>query len=140
LRDATDEVFRRFHLQPFGTDQSEDHYLIIWDVSERFKRARPIVIVFEEKPGCTGALENRPGDWLIVAFDEPTAFLVAATEVDGEGHAIKSGHNGVVEINSPTQPLIKRPTLRFIKSPGLRREEQRVVRRVDLYVRGTKAN
>ena len=30
------------------------------------------------------ALENRAGNWLIVPL-EPTAFLVATTEVDGEG-------------------------------------------------------
>src|SRR6516225_2172146 len=140
LHDATNEVFGRFHLRPLGADQSEDHYLIIWDVPEGCKRARPIVVVFEEKPRCTDALENRSGDWLIVAFDEPTAFLVATTEVDGEGHVGKTRHDGVVEFNSPAQPLIERPTLQFIKGPGLRCEEQRVVRRVDLYIGGTEAN
>src|SRR6516165_8214637 len=56
LHDATNEVFGRFHLPPFGADQSEDHYLIIWDVPERCKRARPIVVVFEEKPRCADGL------------------------------------------------------------------------------------
>ena len=76
--DATNEVFRRLHLRPLGTNQSEDHRLVIRDVPEWCKRARPIIVVFEEKSRCTGALENRPGNWLIVALDEPTAFLVAS--------------------------------------------------------------
>ena len=35
-------IFQRiggFHLRPLGADQSEDHYLIIWDVPERCERA-----------------------------------------------------------------------------------------------------
>jgi hypothetical protein len=31
---------------------------------------------------------------------------------------IKTRHDGVVEFNSPAQPLIERPTLQFIKGPG----------------------
>src|SRR5262249_15212407 len=140
LRDATDEVFRRLHLRPLGADQPEDHHLVIRDMPERCKRARPIVVVFEEKPRCTDALENRPGNRLLVALDEPTAFLVATTEVDSEGHVGKSRHDGVVDLNAPAQPLIERPALRFIKGPGLRREEQGIVRRVDLNIGGTEAN
>src|SRR5262245_40808495 len=117
LGDATDEVFQRLDLRPLGADQSEDHHLFVRDMSERFERARPIVVVFEEKPRCSDALENRPGDRLIIAFDEPTAFLVATTEVDGEGHAGKSRHDGVVELDAAAQPLIERPASRFIKGP-----------------------
>ena len=94
-----DEVFRRLNLWPLGADQSEDHHLVVWNVPERCKRARPIVVVFQEKPRCTDALKNRPGNWLIVSLDEPTAFLVATTEVDGEGHIGKSRHDGVVELD-----------------------------------------
>src|SRR6266702_4008633 len=140
FRDATNEVFRRLRLWPLGADQSEDHRLVVRDVPEGCKRARPIVVVFEEKSRCTDALENRPGNWLIVAFDEPTAFLVATTEVDGEGHVGKSGHDGVVELDPAAQPLIERPASRFIKGPGLRREEQGIVRRVDLDIGGTEAS
>src|SRR5262249_56472291 len=100
LHDATNEVFGRFHLRALGADQSEDHCLIIGDVPERCKRAGPIVVVFEEKPRCADALENRSGDWLIVAFDKPTAFLVATTKVDGKGHVGKTRQDGVVEFNS----------------------------------------
>src|SRR5262252_7095587 len=140
FRNATNEVFRRLRLPPLGADQSEDHRFVVRDVPQRCKRPRSLIVVFEEKPRCTDALENRPGDWLIVARDEPTAFLVATTEVDGEGHVGKTRHHGVVEFNSSAQPLIERPTLQFIKGPGLRCEEQRVVRRVDLYIGGTEAN
>ena len=83
-------------MRPLGADQSEDHRLVVRDVPEWGKRARPIVVVFEEKPGCTYALENRPGNWLIVALDEPTAFLVTTTKVDGEGHVGKSDRKSVV--------------------------------------------
>src|SRR5215475_10247548 len=47
LRDATDEVFRCLDLRPLGADQSEDHHLVIRDMPERRKRARPIIVVFE---------------------------------------------------------------------------------------------
>ena len=140
MRDATNEVFRCLRLWPLGADQSEDHRLVVWDVPERCKRARPIVVVFEEKPRCTDAPENRPGNWLIVALDEPTAFLVASTEMDSEGHVGKSRHDGVVELDPAAQPLIERPASRFIKGPGLRREEQGIVRRVDLNIGGAEAN
>src|SRR6059058_1618247 len=140
LRDAADEVFRRLHLRPLGADQSEDHHLVVRDVPERCERARPIIVVFEQKPCCSDALENRPGNRLIVAFDQPTAFLVATTEVDGEGHTGKSRYDGVVELDPPAQPLIERPASRFVKGPSLRREQQGVVRRVDLYIGGTEAN
>src|SRR5262249_21650590 len=98
------------------------------------------VVVLEENPRCTEGRKTRPGNGLLVALDEPTAFLVAATEVDSEGHVSKSRHDGVVELNAPAQPLIERPALRFIKGPGLRREEQGIVRRVDLNIGGTEAN
>jgi len=66
LRDATDEVFRRLHLRPLGADQSEDHHLVVGDVPERCKRAGPIAVVFEEKPRCTDAPENRSGKVKII--------------------------------------------------------------------------
>src|SRR5262245_24499921 len=113
LRDATNEVFRRLHLRPLGADQSEDHRLVIRDVPQRCERARPLIVVFEQKPRCTDALENRPGNRLIVARDEPTTFLVATTEMDGEGHVGKSRHDGVVELDPAAQPLIERPASRL---------------------------
>src|SRR5215831_9468724 len=139
FHDATNEVFRRLHLRPLGADQSEDHQLFVWDVPERCKRARPIIVVFEEKPHRTDALEKRPGNWLIVARDEPTAFLVATTEMDGEGHVGKSRHDGVVELDPAAQPLIERPASRFIKAPSRRRQQQGIVRRVDLNIGGAEA-
>src|SRR2546430_14172360 len=36
--------------------------------------------------------------------------------------------------------MIERPASRFIKGPGLRREEQGIVRRVDLNIGGTETN
>src|SRR6266581_2101587 len=140
FHDATNEIFRRLRLPPLGADQSENHRLVVWDVPQRCKRARPLIVVFEEKPRCTDALENRPGNWLIVTRDEPTAFLVATTEMDGEGHVRKSRHDGVVELDPAAQPLIERPAARFIKGPGLGREEQGIVRRVELDIGGAKAN
>src|SRR5262249_7359994 len=131
--------FRRLRLRPLGADQSEDHRLVVWDVPQRCKRARPIIVVFEQKPRCTDALENRPRNRLIVARDEPTAFLVATTEMDGEGDAGKSRHDSVVELDPAAQPLIERPAARFIKAPGLRRQEQGIVRRVDLDIGGAEA-
>src|SRR5215831_16581791 len=140
FRNATNEVFRRLRLPPLGADQSEDHRFVVRDVPQRCKRPRSLIVVFEEKPRCTDALENRPGDWLIVARDEPTAFLVATTEMDGEGHVGKSRHDGVVELDPAAQPLIERPAARFIKAPGLRRQQQGIVRRVDLNIGGAEAN
>jgi len=140
FRDATNEVFRRLRLRPLGADQSENHRLVVRDVPQRCKRARPLIVVFEEKPRCTDALENRPGNRLIVARDEPTALLVATTEMDGEGDVGKSRHDGVVKLDPAAQPLIERPAARLIKAPGLRRQQQGIVRRVDLNVGGTEAN
>src|SRR5262249_43349305 len=140
LGNATDEVFQRLDLRPLGADQSEHHHLVLRDVPERFERARSIVVVFKEKPRCSDALENRPGNRPVIAFDEPAAFLVAATEVDGEGHAGKYRHDRVVELDPAAQPLSERPASRFIKGPRLRRKEQGVVRRVDLYISGTETN
>src|SRR5262252_7002128 len=140
FRNATNEVFQRLRLPPLGADQSENHRLVVWDVPQRCKRARPLIVVFEEKPCCTDALENRPGNRLIVARDEPTALLVATTEMDGEGHVGKSRHDGVVELDPAAQPLIERPAARFIKAPGLRRQQQGIVRRVDLNIGGAEAN
>ena len=133
-------MFRRLHLRLLGADQSEDHRLVVWDVPEGCKRARPIVVVFEEKPRCADALKNRSGNWLIVALDEPTPFLIATTEVDREGHVGKSRYDGVVELDPAAQPLIERPASRFIEGPGPRREEQGIVRRVYLNIGGTEAN
>src|SRR5262245_3491126 len=139
FRDATNEVFRRLRLRPLGANQSKDHRLVVGDVPQRCKRARALIVVFEEKPRCTDALENRPGNWLIVARDEPTALLVAATEMDGEGEVGESRHDGVVELDPAAQPLIERPAARFIKGPGLGRQQQRIVRRVDLNIGGAEA-
>src|SRR5215831_6487050 len=41
LGDTTDEVFQRLDLRPFGADQSEHHHLVVRDMPERCKRARP---------------------------------------------------------------------------------------------------
>src|SRR5262249_56772241 len=62
FRNATNEVFRRLRLPPLGADRSENHHLVVRDVPQRCKRARPLIVVFEEKPRGTDALENRPGD------------------------------------------------------------------------------
>src|SRR5262249_15720415 len=45
-----------------------------------------------------------------------------------------------VELDPAAQPLSERPASRFIKGPRLRRKEQGVVRRVDLYISGTETN
>ena len=50
FHDATNEVFRRLRLRPLGADQSENHRLVVRDVPQRRKRARPLIVVFEEKP------------------------------------------------------------------------------------------
>lgn len=66
--------------------------------------------------------------------------MIATTEVNGEGHVGKSRHDGVVELDPAAQPLIERPASRLIKGPSLRREEQGIVRSVDLNIGGTEAN
>ena len=52
--------------------------------------------------------------------------------------------DGGTDARPPTlpaaQPLIDGPASRFVKGPGLRREEQRIVRRIDLNIGGTEAN
>ena len=60
--------------------------------------------------------------------------------MDSEGHVRKSRHDGVVELDPAAQPLIERPASRLIKGPGLGREEQGIVRRVELDIGGAKAN
>ena len=56
---------------------------------------------------CAG----KSGGQLAHSTLEPTAFLVATTEVDGEGCAGKSRNDGVVELDPPAQPLIERLAL-----------------------------
>jgi hypothetical protein len=76
FRDATNEVFRGLHLRPLGTNQSEDHRLVIRDVPERCKRARPIIVVFEEKSTPEVREGGRSGR--IIAATNASTFLLAS--------------------------------------------------------------
>src|SRR5262249_47809636 len=80
--------------------------------------------------------KTRPAGAPVPASDDPPLFLFPEKEMDGEGDVEKPRHDGVVELDPAAQPLIERPAARFIKGPGLGRQQQRIVRRVDLNIGG----
>jgi hypothetical protein len=48
-------------------------------------------------------------DRFVTSFGEPTAALVAASDMKAEGHAGKSFHHRIVQLDPPTEPTVQVP-------------------------------
>ena len=80
------------------------------------------------------AAEEALGEPVVAALDEPAARLVAAAEVEAEGHAGMIADHVVVELEAEVEPALRRPAAALVEVPVARVDEQRIVRRVELDV------
>ena len=119
--------------------EAEDHLLVVGHERERVEAARALVVVLEQQPLGVDAAEDRPGDRLVAARDEPARVLVAAAQVEAEGHARRGVDHRVVELDAVRQPALGRPAAGLVERAPRRVDEERVVRRVDLEVRRAEA-
>ena len=76
--------------------------------------------------------ENGLRDKVVSTLDQPTAALITPAQVKTERDLGEIRHEGVVELDTETQPLIQWPPSRFVECPGPGIEEQRIVGRIDL--------
>ena len=119
LMDAVGELFHRLPAGAFGRHKTEDDRLVVGNVLQGRKGARALVVVFQEQALGADVLKDGPGDGLVAALGQPPAALIAASEMKAERDFRKSGHEGVVHLDSAQKPLLCAPALGLVKGARL---------------------
>ena len=94
--DARHQVFRRFGARRFRRHQAEHDHFVVGYSLQWVKRAGALVVVFQQESIRFDAFKYRLCNQIVATFDQPTAALVAPSEVEAEGNIGVAAHDGVV--------------------------------------------
>ena len=117
-----------------GRNQSQDNKPIIRDIFQRLNGSRAIIIVLKQEALRFYGPEKLTADRFVSSLRQPTAALIAASDVKTEGYSGEALHDGVIQLYADTEPSVETPTLTLIEAARLRIEQQAVMGRVQLNV------
>ena len=60
-----------------------------------------MIVIFQQEALGVNTLENRPGNEVVATFDQPTAALIASSQMKAKGNPGEVPHNGIVHFDSP---------------------------------------
>jgi hypothetical protein len=83
-------------LAGLGGDQAEHDKFVFGYVLERRERARAIIVVLEQESLYLQPREERTTDRFVTSLGEPTAALIAASEMERESDTTKSSDDRIV--------------------------------------------
>src|SRR5581483_967288 len=97
LLDALSQLVGRFQFRFLGCDQAKHDNAVIGHMSQYFKSARTLIVVFEQEVLDVAAAEELR-DRFIITWSEEHTLVVPTAEMDGEGHAGMTINDGVVQL------------------------------------------
>ena len=106
---------------------------------ERLERPRPLVVVFEQEAVEARAAEDLLSDAVVAARRVEHALVVAAADVDAEGHARVAVDDRVVELDAGVEHLVGIAAALPIALADRLVEQRGVLRSVDLHVLAAEA-
>jgi hypothetical protein len=107
--DAPAQVIHALKSAFFSGDQAEQDEFVFGYVLERRKRARAIVVVFEQESLYLEPLEEPATDRFVTSLGEPPAALIAASEMERESDTRQSSDDRIVELDAGREPLLQTP-------------------------------